>query len=140
MSSAKTCQPPPDQRRPQEASVPAARGPVVGLSSAKVQRWHLDRLAFVYVRQSSPQQVLEHRESRLRQYIICCGRTPTNWNGSVACATTAGRIRRCRRRPRSRLRSGGHPKKPNQPKMARRTPDNRKATNVKVPAWSKKIR
>lgn len=67
MSSAKTCQPLPDQRRQQEVSVPAPRGPVVGLSSAKVQSWHLDRLAFVYVRQSSPQQVLEHRESRLRQ-------------------------------------------------------------------------
>ena len=60
MSSAKTC----------EVSVPAPRGPVVGLSSAKVQSWHLDRLAFVYVRQSSPQQVLEHRESRLRQYAL----------------------------------------------------------------------
>jgi DNA invertase Pin-like site-specific DNA recombinase len=43
---------------------------MVGLSSTKVQSWHLDRLAFVYVRQSSPQQVLEHRESRLRQYAL----------------------------------------------------------------------
>lgn len=70
MSSTKTCQPPPDQRRQQDASVPAPRGPVVGLSSSKVQSWHRDRLAFVYVRQSSPQQVLEHRESRLRQYAL----------------------------------------------------------------------
>ena len=53
------------KRRP---AVPAPRSPVVGLGSAKVQSWHLDRLAFVYIRQSSPQQVVEHRESGLRQY------------------------------------------------------------------------
>jgi DNA invertase Pin-like site-specific DNA recombinase len=70
MSSAKTRQSLPDQCHQQDASVPAPRGPVAGLSSAKVQSWHLDRLAFVYVRQSSPQQVLEHRESRLRQYAL----------------------------------------------------------------------
>jgi len=29
---------------------------------------HLSRLAIVYVRQSTPQQVLDHRESRERQY------------------------------------------------------------------------
>jgi DNA invertase Pin-like site-specific DNA recombinase len=70
MSSTKTGELLPDQRRQQDATGPAPRGPVVGLSSAKVQSWHLDRLAFVYVRQSSPQQVLEHRESRLRQYAL----------------------------------------------------------------------
>jgi DNA invertase Pin-like site-specific DNA recombinase len=31
---------------------------------------HLNRLAMVYVRQSSPQQVLENRESRERQYPL----------------------------------------------------------------------
>ena len=70
MNNAKTSVPLPDQRRPQEPAGPAPRGPVVGLSSAKVQCWHLDRLALVYVRQSSPQQILEHRESRLRQYAL----------------------------------------------------------------------
>jgi DNA invertase Pin-like site-specific DNA recombinase len=34
----------------------------------KVQPWHLERLALVYVRQSSPQQVVEHKESAARQY------------------------------------------------------------------------
>jgi len=48
------------------------------LRSSKVQLWHLDRLAVVYVRQSSPQQVLENRESRERQYglvdrAVACG-------------------------------------------------------------------
>jgi DNA invertase Pin-like site-specific DNA recombinase len=68
MSSIKTREP--EQRRLQEAAVPAPRPAVVGFGSAKVQSWHLERLAFVYVRQSSPQQVVEHRESRLRQYAL----------------------------------------------------------------------
>jgi excisionase family DNA binding protein len=37
-------------------------------SSSKVGVTHLDRKAYVYVRQSSPQQVLHHHESRRRQY------------------------------------------------------------------------
>jgi DNA invertase Pin-like site-specific DNA recombinase len=46
--------------------------------SPKVQIWHLDRWAIVYVRQSSVQQVLENRESTERQYAlvdraIACG-------------------------------------------------------------------
>jgi DNA invertase Pin-like site-specific DNA recombinase len=39
-------------------------------SSSKIRDWHLDRLAIVYVRQSTPQQVLENRESRERQYAL----------------------------------------------------------------------
>jgi len=38
--------------------------------SSKIQCWHLDRLAVVYVRQSSVQQVLENRESTERQYAL----------------------------------------------------------------------
>jgi DNA invertase Pin-like site-specific DNA recombinase len=38
--------------------------------SPKVQPWHLDRWAIVYVRQSSVQQVLENRESTERQYAL----------------------------------------------------------------------
>jgi DNA invertase Pin-like site-specific DNA recombinase len=37
---------------------------------SKVQSWHLDRWAIVYVRQSSVQQVLENRESTERQYAL----------------------------------------------------------------------
>ena len=36
--------------------------------SDKLQPWHHDRLALVYVRQSSPQQVLDHQESTRLQY------------------------------------------------------------------------
>jgi DNA invertase Pin-like site-specific DNA recombinase len=37
---------------------------------AKIQPWHLDRLAIVYVRQSTPQQVCENTESTQRQYAL----------------------------------------------------------------------
>jgi DNA invertase Pin-like site-specific DNA recombinase len=39
-------------------------------SSSKIQASHRDRLAVVYVRQSNPQQVLEHRESTELQYAL----------------------------------------------------------------------
>jgi DNA invertase Pin-like site-specific DNA recombinase len=38
--------------------------------SSKILGLHLVRLAIVYVRQSDPQQVLNHRESRERQYEL----------------------------------------------------------------------
>jgi DNA invertase Pin-like site-specific DNA recombinase/DNA-binding transcriptional MerR regulator len=57
---------------------PAMRPPVVPTCTAvfgprattKIQDIHQDRLAVVYIRQSSPQQVLENRESRERQYAL----------------------------------------------------------------------
>jgi resolvase-like protein len=39
-------------------------------STAKIRDVHVNRLALVYVRQSTPQQVLENRESRERQYAL----------------------------------------------------------------------
>src|SRR5207244_12809051 len=33
-----------------------------------LKAWHLDRAAVVYVRRSTPQQVLDHRQSTLRRY------------------------------------------------------------------------
>jgi len=38
--------------------------------TSKIHDHHFNRLAMVYVRQSSPQQVLENRESRERQYAL----------------------------------------------------------------------
>jgi DNA invertase Pin-like site-specific DNA recombinase len=35
-----------------------------------ITAWHVGLLAIVYIRQSSPQQVLNHRESRERQYAL----------------------------------------------------------------------
>lgn len=62
----KTAEPP---RRIATESEPA-RLAKVRLTSAKIRDLHLDKLAIVYVRQSSPQQVLENRESTARQYAL----------------------------------------------------------------------
>ena len=51
-----------------------------GLVSAKLQPWHLERRAVVYVRQSSPQQVLDHRESTLRQYGLAERAVALGWS------------------------------------------------------------
>ncbi len=48
----------------------AATSPLGLRATSKIRDLHLDRLAMVYVRQSSPQQVLENRESRERQYAL----------------------------------------------------------------------
>jgi DNA invertase Pin-like site-specific DNA recombinase len=53
---------------PAEAT-PSARTFGLGATS-KIRDRHLDRLAIVYVRPSTPQQVLENRESRERQYAL----------------------------------------------------------------------
>jgi DNA invertase Pin-like site-specific DNA recombinase len=45
-------------------------GPVLLLSSEKVTAGHVARDAYVYVRQSTPSQVLEHTESLARQYEL----------------------------------------------------------------------
>jgi DNA invertase Pin-like site-specific DNA recombinase len=40
------------------------------MSTVKIQNTHCERLAYVYVRQSTPWQVIEHRESTERQYHL----------------------------------------------------------------------
>src|SRR5882724_9906545 len=47
--------------------------------SPKIQDRHTAQLALVYVRQSSPQQVLEHRESRERQYALAEHAVALGW-------------------------------------------------------------
>jgi DNA invertase Pin-like site-specific DNA recombinase len=50
---------------------PRAAAMTFGLgATSKIHDLHLNRLAMVYVRQSTPQQVLENRESRERQYAL----------------------------------------------------------------------
>ncbi len=36
--------------------------------SPKIKPWHLDRIAIAYIRQSTPQQIINHKESTNRQY------------------------------------------------------------------------
>lgn len=50
------------------------------LRSPKILDLHLDRLAIVYVRQSDPQQVLNHRESRERQYALADHAAALGWS------------------------------------------------------------
>src|SRR5262249_22074894 len=47
--------------------------------SAEIRDEHLERLAIVYIRQSSPQQVLHHRESRERQYALADHAVALGW-------------------------------------------------------------
>ena len=48
---------------------------------AKIQPQHLDRAAYVYVRQSSPRQVIDHRESQRRQYDLSDWASTAGWPG-----------------------------------------------------------
>src|SRR3954471_12969312 len=45
----------------------------------KLRSWHLDRAAVVYVRQSTPQQVLGHKESTARQYALVDRAVALGW-------------------------------------------------------------
>src|SRR3954454_19020030 len=49
-------------------------------SSPKLKSWHLDRSAVVYIRQSTPQQVLEHQESTARQYALADRAVDMGWS------------------------------------------------------------
>src|ERR1700730_12748470 len=52
----------------------------LSLVSPKIRDWHLQRKAVVYIRQSTPQQVLEHRESADRQYSLVHRATLLGWS------------------------------------------------------------
>jgi DNA invertase Pin-like site-specific DNA recombinase len=69
---------------PVTESVPAPAAaeplpPLVGVRSSKIQPRHLERLAIVYVRQSSPQQVVQHGESKARQYALADYAVALGW-------------------------------------------------------------
>jgi DNA invertase Pin-like site-specific DNA recombinase len=65
-----------DQRSPQIFATP----PSLRLRSSKIQGSHLERWALVYVRQSTPQQIHEHRESRERQYALADHAVNLGWS------------------------------------------------------------
>jgi DNA invertase Pin-like site-specific DNA recombinase len=48
-------------------------------TSGKIRPGHLERAAYVYVRQSSPQQVEHHQESRRRQYALADWAQEAGW-------------------------------------------------------------
>ena len=49
-------------------------------TTKKVTASHLQRTAFLYIRQSSPRQVLENIESADRQYALQQGCATYKWN------------------------------------------------------------
>src|ERR1700748_3299671 len=51
----------------------------MSLHSTKVRDWPLQRKAVVYIRQSTPQQVLDHRESADRQYGLVQRAAALGW-------------------------------------------------------------
>ena len=53
--------------------------PVQTIASTKIREYHLERMAIVYVRQSSPQQVLNHHESTARQYALVDRAVDLGW-------------------------------------------------------------
>jgi hypothetical protein len=55
---------------PQPAPLPSTNPSVRRVRIGLITDWHLGLLAIVYIRQSTPQQVLEHRESRERQHAM----------------------------------------------------------------------
>jgi len=62
-----------DVRRDSQHLTPSA------LQPEKLRAWHRDRLAVVYVRQSTPQQVLAHQESTRLQYGLVARAEAWGW-------------------------------------------------------------
>ncbi len=52
------------------------------MTTIKIQRLHYERMAYVYVRQSTPWQVMENRESTERQYHLRERATQLGWPAS----------------------------------------------------------
>jgi len=67
----------PSGGRQQQSVAPNA---VVPTRSDKILAHHLDRMAIVYVRQSTQHQVLEHRESAARQYALTDRAADFGWH------------------------------------------------------------
>ena len=69
----------------------------LSLSSPKIRPWHLERKAIVYVRQSTPQQVLDHRESADRQYGLVQRAAALGWPRGAWTSSTRTRAAAARR-------------------------------------------
>src|SRR5258708_1729225 len=79
MTSNESVAPTPDDKDSLSPSAVEANSPINGAISVKIQAAHRQRLAVVYVRQSSPHQVLHHRESRERQYALADHAVALGW-------------------------------------------------------------
>jgi len=59
----------------------ASERPADTPQTRQIHPWHRDRLAVIYVRQSTPQQVLEHQESTRLQYGLASQARALGWAG-----------------------------------------------------------
>ena len=66
----------------QSANSAYPEDPALSYRRSKVQACHLERRAIVYIRQSTPQQVIEHRESADRQYSLVHRAVTLGWAAS----------------------------------------------------------
>src|SRR5580692_10010006 len=66
---------------PQRTAVPRTIPAVCRVRPGMITDWHLGLLAIIYIRQSTPQQILDHRESRERQYALFNFAVALGWPG-----------------------------------------------------------
>jgi DNA invertase Pin-like site-specific DNA recombinase len=66
-------------RSPAASTPSPANSAVLGLRSTAINDRHRSKLAIVYVRQSSTQQILDHKESRERQYALADYAATLGW-------------------------------------------------------------
>lgn len=109
--SARNARPRPAPEAPPIAP-PAPDPPAAVLRSPKILDRHLERLAVVYVRQSSPHQVLYHRESRARQYALPEHAVALGWPRSGCWSSTRTRGRAASRQNTGAASTGSWPRSP----------------------------
>jgi len=78
--------------------------------STKVQPRHLERGAYLYIRQSSMRQVIENVESTKRQYALRGRAIALGWRDDQITVMTTIRVSPARRRPGARASSGWSPR------------------------------
>jgi hypothetical protein len=59
--------------------IAASEEPPSDPQTGHIRPWHRERLAVIYVRQSTPQQVLEHQESARLQYGLASQARALGW-------------------------------------------------------------
>ena len=67
------------RRSPPDRTLPSGTAVVAGRRLAPISDRHLSLLAIVYVRQSGTQQILDHQESRERQYALADYAAALGW-------------------------------------------------------------
>src|SRR5271167_1932871 len=82
MNRVETTRPAAQRSEPADTTAPPAKSATDAswlIPSLKVKDWHLQRKGIVYIRQSTPQQIVEHRESTDRQYALVHRATALGW-------------------------------------------------------------